>query len=195
MIHLLKALFLGKLLHDRHRHRKHETWYFGSNVTNIMTLLEISYFVMFYSKRCSLTCRIHTPNGTNVRYGPIYDRNVLSFCIMFVMVDTKFYRSPCLFTNKSMIDLALCPWHGSQWRKQICCSLCYNNESPLEHLFAINCSCIQCPFWPDCKAIPVYGLVMSVCLSVRPSVNILVKVSGWGKISAMNRDTGLILGM
>ena len=37
MIHLLKALFLGKLLHDRHRHRKHETWYFGSNVTNIMT--------------------------------------------------------------------------------------------------------------------------------------------------------------
>ena len=30
---------------------------------------------------------------------------------------------------------------------------------------------------------------------VRLSVNILVKVSGWGKISAMNRDTGLILGM
>ena len=71
MIHLLKALFLGKLLHDRHRHRKHETWYLGSNVTNIMTLLEISYFVMFYSKRRSLTCRIHTPNGTNVLYGPI----------------------------------------------------------------------------------------------------------------------------
>ena len=70
------------------------------------------------------------------------------------------------FLGKSMIDLALCPWHGSQWRKQSC-SLCYNNESPLEHLFAINCSCIQCPFWPDCKAIPVYGLVMSVCLSVR----------------------------
>ena len=34
-----------------------------------------------------------------------------------------------------------------------------------------------------------------VRLSVCPSINILVKVSGWGKISAMNRDTGLILGM
>ena len=25
-------------------------------------------------------------------------------------------------------------------------------------------------YWPDCKAIPAYGLMMSVCLSVRPSV-------------------------
>ena len=25
-------------------------------------------------------------------------------------------------------------------------------------------------FWPDCKAIPAYGLMMSVCLSVCPSV-------------------------
>ena len=132
-----------------------------------MTLLEMSYFVMFYSKRCSLTCRIHTPNGTNVCYGPIYDRNILSFCIMFIMPNGghKNFTVVRVFLGKSMIDLGLCPWHGSQWRKQICCSLCYNNESPLEHLFAINCSCIQCPFWPDCKAIPVSGLVMSVCPS------------------------------
>ena len=25
-------------------------------------------------------------------------------------------------------------------------------------------------FWPDCKAIPAYGMMVSVCLSVRPSV-------------------------
>ena len=27
-------------------------------------------------------------------------------------------------------------------------------------------------FWPDCKAIPAYGLMMSACLSVRLSVDI-----------------------
>ena len=30
-------------------------------------------------------------------------------------------------------------------------------------------------FWPDCKAIPAYGLMMSVRPSICPSVNILVK--------------------
>ena len=34
------------------------------------------------------------------------------------------------------------------------------------------CGIKCCYFWPDCKAIPAYGLMTSVCLSVRPSVNI-----------------------
>ena len=48
-------------------------------------------------------------------------------------------------------------------------------------------------------AIPVYRLAMSVRLSVHLSVclsdNILVKVSGWGKISALERVTNLILSL
>ena len=44
----------------------------------------------------------------------------------------------------------------------------------------ISFKCVEMPriaqfctyFWPDCKAIPAYGLMMSVCLSVRPSVRL-----------------------
>ena len=32
-------------------------------------------------------------------------------------------------------------------------------------------------FWPDCKAIPAYGLMMSVRPSVRPSVRLSVRLS------------------
>ena len=46
-----------------------------------------------------------------------------------------------------------------------------------------------CIFGRIALVLPVYRLAMSVCLSV----NILVKVSGWGKISALERVTNLKL--
>ena len=50
----------------------------------------------------------------------------------------------------------------------------YEENNPNENL-------LEYTFWPDCKAIPAYGLMMSVCpsvcLSVRPSVNIWLTFS------------------
>ena len=47
--------------------------------------------------------------------------------------------------------------------------------------FYMKISWSECNFWPDCKAISAYGLMMSVCpsvcLSVRPSFRLSVRLS------------------
>ena len=42
-------------------------------------------------------------------------------------------------------------------------------------------------FWPDCKAIPAYGLMMSVCLSVCPSV----RLSTFWLLAGLQSNSGL----
>ena len=49
-----------------------------------------------------------------------------------------------------------------------------------------------CYFWPDCKAIPAYGLMMSVCLSVLPSVRLSVCLSTFWLTSAFKFVLGRI---
>ena len=48
------------------------------------------------------------------------------------------------------------------------------------------------PFWPDCKAIPAYGLMMSVCLSVRSPVCLSVCLSTFWLTSALKFVLGHI---
>ena len=130
----------------------------GESLSGMLTLLYIYIYELFVLRR-------HAEDGR------VSDRAGLSVVVIIQRGITQWYvgmdsASSSLSKLSGMLTLLYSfefTWHNIFMpRPETACSL-FVLPSVLHTKFN---------FWPDCKAIPAYELMMSVCLSIHPSVHL-----------------------